>query len=61
MSSLCRLYQGLSFQNFCDVQIEEVTVQDSLHTASYDGNEVIEPLKVESVDPVKDVQPTVGA
>ncbi len=46
---------------FCDVQVEEVTVEDSLHDAGEDGDQVVEALAVVSVDPVEDVEASVGA
>lgn len=35
----------LSLEHFCDVEIEEVTVQDGLHAASHDGDDVVKALK----------------
>ena len=45
---------------FCDVQVEEVTVESCLYTASNNGNKVIKSFKVETVNPVDQVQGTVG-
>lgn len=44
-----------------NIQIEEITVQDGLHNSSHNSNEVKEAFKVVSVDPVQEVQPSVGA
>ena len=49
----------LALENFGNVQIEEVTVEDGLNTASNDGNDIIEAFKVVSVDPVENVKSTV--
>jgi len=46
---------------FCDVEIEEVTVEDGLDTSSDDGDEVQKSLGVIAVDPVEDVQGAVDA
>ena len=46
---------------FCYVQVEEVAVQNCLDTASYYSDQIKESLEVEPVDPVEDVQCTVGA
>ena len=50
-------YSNLTFS---DVQIEKVAIQYRLHTASHDGNQVKETLKVEAVDPVDDVESSVS-
>lgn len=44
-----------------NIQIEEITVQDGLHNSSNDSDEVKEAFKVVSVDPVQEVQSSVGA
>jgi len=51
----------LSFQDFGDVEIEEVAVKDGLNASSHDGNDVVESLGVVAPDPVQDVETTVGA
>jgi len=61
LQSLTREDQGLSFQHFGDIKIEEVTIKDCLDTSSNDGYGVKEGLCVESVDPVQDVEATVRA
>lgn len=53
--------QLLPFPDPCDVEIKEVTVENSLNTSSYNSNQVKESLKVVAVDPVEDVQTTVAA
>jgi len=53
--------QFLSLQNFCDIEIEEVAVEDSLDAPSHDGDDVVESLEVVPVDPVGDVESAVGA
>jgi len=52
--------QFLSLENFGDVEIEEVAVEDGLDASSNDSNDVIESLAIVSVDPVEDVEATVG-
>jgi len=46
---------------FSDIEIEEVTVENSLNTASDDCNEVKEAFHVVAVDPVEYVESTVDA
>ena len=46
---------------FCNVQVEEVDVKNSLNAPSYHRDRVEEALSVVSVDPVNDVKCTVGA
>ena len=52
--------QLLSLQDLRDVEIEEVAVEDGLDAAGDDGDDVIEALRVVSVDPVEDVETAVG-
>lgn len=49
----------LSIFTFCDVQVEEVTVQNGLHTASNHGYQVKEALKMIAVNPVENVESTI--
>jgi len=49
------------FDTFCDVQIEEVTVEDSLDASGDHGDQVEESLGVVAVDPVEYVQRPVAA
>jgi len=51
----------LSLQYFSDVQIEEVTVQHSLHNSGDGCNDIVEALTVVPVHPVDDVQSPVRA
>ena len=51
----------LALENLRDVKIEEVAVEDGLDTPGNDGDDVVEPLDVVSVDPVQDVEAAVGA
>lgn len=51
--------QLLSFQHFCDIKVEEVTIQDGLDHPSHDGDHVKEALEVEPPDPVEEVKSTV--
>ena len=51
----------LALQDLGDVEIEEVAVKDGLDAAGDDGDDVIESLRVVSVDPVEDVETAVGA
>lgn len=52
---------GNARRTFCDVQVEEVAVQDGLDNAGHHGNEVEEALEVEAPDPVDEVQGAVEA
>lgn len=45
---------------FGNIQVEEVAVKCCLYASSYNGNKVIESLKIVSVDPIDDVQSTVS-
>ena len=49
----------LSLENFRDIEIEEVAVEDSLNTACNDSNDVIKTLAIVSVDPIENVEATV--
>lgn len=51
----------LSLEYFCDVQVEEVAVQNGLDNASHHSNEVKEALEVEAPDPVDEIQSAVEA
>ena len=51
----------LALENFGDVEIEEVAVEDGLHTTGNNGDDVIKAFAIVSVDPVEDVEATVGA
>ena len=51
----------LALENLRDVKIEEVAVEDGLDTPGNDGDDVVKPLDVVSVDPVHDVEAAVGA
>ena len=51
----------LALQDLRDVEIEEVAVKDGLDAAGDDGDDVVEALRVVSVDPVEDVETAVGA
>lgn len=46
---------------FGDVQVEEVTVEDSLDQSGYNGNHVKEALKIETPDPVEEIQGSIQA
>ena len=46
---------------FGDVQVEEVAIEDGLNNTRDDGNPVLEALGVVAVNPVEDVQETVGS
>lgn len=41
---------------FGDIKVEEVTVEDCLDHAGYNGNHVKEALKVEAPDPVDEIE-----
>jgi len=51
----------LSLENFGDVEIEEVAVEDGLDASGHNSNDVIEAFSVVSVDPVENVEAAVGA
>lgn len=46
---------------FGNIQVEEVTVECCLDASGNNGNKIIESLIVVAVDPVDDVQSTVGS
>ena len=52
--------KGILIFTFGNIQVEEVAVKRCLYASSYNGNKVIESLKIVSVDPIDDVQSTVG-
>ena len=52
--------KGILIFTFSYIQVEEVAVKCCLYTSSYDGNKVIESLKIVSIDPIDNVQSTVG-
>lgn len=58
---LRREAQLLALQHFGDVEIEEVAVEDGLHHARDDGDEVEEALEVVAPDPVEEVEGSVEA
>ena len=58
---LCWKNNLFSCHDFCDVEIEEVTVEDGLDNSGHDSDDVIETLEVEAVDPVENVESAVGA
>ena len=45
---------------FGNIQVKEITVKCCLNTSSNDGNKIIESLIVVSIDPIDNVQSTVG-
>lgn len=51
----------MSKPTFCDIKVEEVTVQDSLHHSSHDGDHIEEAFEIVTPDPVEDVECTVQA
>lgn len=51
----------LWFHTFGYVEVEEVAVQNSLNDAGNYSDPILEALTIVTVDPVKDVQSTVGA
>lgn len=59
--ALCGQGQLLAFPYLCNVQVEEVTVEDGLYTSSDNSDQVEESFKVVAVDPVDDVECPVGA
>lgn len=59
MIYLCWQLKLLALQNLCNVQVEEITVENCLHASGNDGNDVVETLCVVPVDPVENVEGTV--
>lgn len=53
--------QGAAWHTFCNVQVEEVAVQNGLDNAGHHSNEVEEALEVEAPDPVDKIQSAVEA
>lgn len=51
----------MSKPTFCDIKVEEVTIQDSLHHSGHDGDQIKEALEIETPDPVEDVEGPVQA
>ena len=45
---------------FSNVQVEKVAIQDSLNTTCYYRNQIKETFEIVSVNPVENVQSTVG-
>lgn len=56
--TLCSIF--FNGRTFCDVQVKEVTIQYGLDYTCYDGDQIKESFKVETVDPVDKVESTVG-
>lgn len=46
---------------FGDIKVEEVTVEDSLDHTSHNGNQIKEAFKVETPDPVEDIEGPIKA
>lgn len=61
LESLCWKRELFALENFSDVQVEEVTIQDGLHNTGNDGDQIKETFKVVSPDPVDQVEGTVAA
>lgn len=53
--------KGAAWHTFCNVQVEEVAVQNGLDNAGHHSNEVKEALEVEAPDPVDEIQSAVEA
>lgn len=58
---LRRQAQLLAFQHFGDIKVEEVTVEDSLDQTGHDGDQVKEAFKVETPDPVEEIEGPIHA
>lgn len=56
---LCRQAQLLPLQDFGDIEVEEIAVEDCLDQASNDGDEVKEALEVVAPDPIEEIECTV--
>jgi len=53
--------QRFALEDLCDIEIEEVAVEDSLNTASHDRDGIVGSFVDVSVDPVDDVEGAVGS
>lgn len=51
----------MSTPTFCDIKVEEVTVQYSLHHSGDDGDQIEEAFEIVTPDPVEDVEGPVQA
>jgi len=60
-SSSCWQLEFLPFDDLGDVQVEEIAIQDGLDAAGNDGDDVVESFSIVSVDPVDDVEGSVGS
>lgn len=60
MESLCWKGELLALEDFSDVQVEEVTIEDGLDNTSNNSDQVEEAFKVISPDPVDQIQSTVA-
>jgi len=58
---LCWQLERLPLDDFGDVKVEEVAVEDGLNAAGHNGNYVVEAFCIVSVDPVDDVECPVGS
>lgn len=56
---LCWKLELFAFQNFRNVEIEEIAIQNGLNDARDDSDDVVESLVIVSVDPVEDVESSV--
>lgn len=56
---LCRQAQLLPLQDFGDIEVEEIAVEDCLDQASNDGDEVKKALEVVAPDPIEEIECTV--
>lgn len=53
--------QLLSFPNFSYIQIEEVTVENSLNATGHHGNQIEETFEVVTIDPIEYVETSIDA
>lgn len=58
---LRRQAQLLAFQHFGDIKVEEVTVEDGLDQTGHNGDHVKEAFKVETPDPVEEIEGPIQA
>jgi len=60
-SSSCWQLEFLPFDDLGDVQVEEIAIQDGLDAAGNYGDDIVESFSIVSVDPVDDVEGSVGS
>lgn len=57
----CRKLQFLALEHLCNIKVEKVTIEERLHAAGHDRNDVVETFEVISVNPVENIKGAVHA